>query len=239
MNQLLNRELARELNQHTQSWNILDTLKYLAEKFRRQITFSTSFSYEDQVISDIIFTHNLPITIFTLDTGRLFEETYKVHSRTLAKYDKLIKVYAPDHAKVEKLVTQQGPFSFYESVEQRKECCHIRKVEPLNRALKNMACWITGVRGSQSESRQNWSKFEYDDSHQLIKYNPLINWTLEETIAYIKTNHVPYNILHDRGYPSIGCAPCTRPVKEGEDIRAGRWWWENNTSRECGIHSND
>ena len=182
---------------------------------------------------------NLPILVFTLDTGRHFEETYKVMNQTLSKYGKKIRVCFPDKDQVEKMMTQNGPFSFYESVENRKECCHIRKVEPLRKVLNQASCWVTGLRAGQSDNRQALTRFEFDAVNQVVKFNPLADWSFEKVNDYLKLNHVPYNILHDRGFLSIGCAPCTRAVAPGEGIRSGRWWWENNTSRECGLHEND
>jgi len=237
--ELLDSRIASNLDRDTQGMSIEETLRYLSEAFPSSIVFSTSFGLEDQVITDMIFTAELPILVFTLDTGRHFEETYKTMNRTLAKYDKKIKVCFPDTDQVERMVSQKGPFSFYESVENRKECCHIRKVEPLRKVLATASCWITGLRAGQSAARTELSRFTYDAENQVIKYNPLVSWTLEQTQDYLKENHVPHNVLHDRGFPSIGCAPCTRAVAEGEDIRSGRWWWENNTSRECGLHTND
>lgn len=236
---LLNEDMALQLEREIECLGILDSLRYLASRFQGEISFSTSFGQEDQIITDMIFTADLPVLVFTLDTGRHFEETYKVMNQTLAKYNKKIKVCFPDKDQVEKMMTQKGPLSFYESLENRKECCHIRKVEPLQKMLSQASCWITGLRASQSETRQTVKKISYDAVNQVIKFNPLLNWTIEQVNDYLKLNHVPYNVLHDRGYPSIGCAPCTRPVSEGEDIRAGRWWWENNSSKECGLHQND
>jgi phosphoadenosine phosphosulfate reductase len=236
---LLNDETARQLQRDTSGKSIQETLTYLAERYQGEIAFSTSFGQEDQVITDMIFTAGLPILVFTLDTGRHFEETYKVMNQTLAKYNKKIKVCFPDREKVEILMTKKGPYSFYESIDNRKECCHIRKVEPLQKVLAQTACWITGLRASQSDARQTTRRFTYDPANRVIKYNPLIDWSLDDVIDYLKRNHIPYNVLHDRGYPSIGCAPCTRAVPEGGDIRSGRWWWENNTSKDCGLHQND
>lgn len=236
MKDLLNEELAAQLNRETRNLSPLDTLTFLSVRFGESIVFSTSFGLEDQVIVDMIFTASLPIVVFTLDTGRHFEETYKVMNRTLAKYNKKIKVCFPDREKVEQLVSQKGPFSFYDSIENRKECCHIRKVEPLQRILGQADCWITGLRSGQSAARQDLDRISFDPVYNIIKYNPLIDWTLDRVNEYLKINHVPYNGLHDRGFPSIGCAPCTRAVQPGEDIRAGRWWWESNTSKECGLH---
>lgn len=241
MEDMMNEDLAIHLLNETKSKSIKETLKILVEKFPSQVSFSTSFGVEDQVISDMIFSENLLVKVFTLDTGRLFEETYKVHSSTLAQYNKEIQVYHPKQEKVEQLLSSKGPFSFYESVNNRKECCHIRKIEPLSRALKGVKIWITGLRKSQSTTRNELSLFEYDSANKLIKYNPLINWSLEKVTDYIKSQHVPYNILHDKGFVSIGCAPCTRAIEPGQDFRAGRWWWENNSTKECGLHadSND
>lgn len=236
---LLNLDLAYQLDRDTAGYGIQDTLRILCSHFQGEIAFSTSFGQEDQVITDIIFSSDLPILVFTLDTGRHFEETYKVMNQTLAKYNKKIKVCFPDKEQVEKLMTQKGPFSFYESLENRKECCHIRKVEPLQKVLSQMSCWITGLRAGQSDDRQALRRISYDENNHVIKYNPLINWSLDQVNDYLRANHVPYNLLHDRGFRSIGCAPCTRAVAPDEDIRAGRWWWENNTSKECGLHQND
>ncbi len=236
---LLTEDLALQLSGETAGLGIQDTLRYLAARFQGEIVFSTSFGQEDQVITDMIFTAELPILVFTLDTGRHFEETYKVMNQTLSKYEKKIKVCFPEKSQVEKMVTKKGPYSFYESVENRKECCHIRKVEPLQKVLSQASCWVTGLRASQSDARQALQRISYDAANQVIKYNPLADWSLEQVNAYLKANHVPCNVLHDRGFLSIGCAPCTRAVAEGEDIRSGRWWWENNTSKECGLHQNE
>lgn len=241
MTKAVDTELVQDLDQQTEGLQIAETIAYLTKRFVSGVCFSTSFGMEDQVITDMIFTDNLPVKVFTLDTGRHFEETYKVHKRTLAQYDKKIQVYHPDAEKVELLMTSKGPFSFYESVENRKECCHIRKVEPLMRALEGNVVWITGIRKQQSVNRQDISRFEYDSGNRIIKYNPLVDWSLEECQEYIKEHHVPYNVLFDKGFVSIGCAPCTRAIAPGQDFRAGRWWWEDNTSKECGLHasSND
>jgi len=199
------------------------------------IAFSTSFGLEDQVITDTIFSNNHPIKVFTLDTGRLFEETYQVYHDTLNKYNKTITPYFPDQQKVEALLTKKGPYSFYQSVENRKECCKIRKVDPLQRALQGVDVWVTGLRGEQSHFRKELDLFEFDNSFGLIKFNPLIHWSKEEVERYLNLKKIPQNSLHQKGYPSIGCAPCTRAVKDGEDARSGRWWWEES-KKECGLH---
>lgn len=214
-----------------------EALAILAKKFPNKIVFSTSLGYEDQVISHLIFSNQIPIVVFTLDTGRLFNETYSVLNSTLDRYKTPIKVMYPQTEALEKLVTEKGPISFYESVENRKECCYIRKVEPLKRALKGQSIWVTGIRADQSDNRQDMSSIEWDEANQIIKFHPILNWTLEEVKAYIVKHNIPYNTLHDKGFVSIGCAPCTRAIKEGEDFRAGRWWWEQNNKKECGLHS--
>jgi phosphoadenosine phosphosulfate reductase len=230
-------ELLQTLQQEYISLDPVQALKRLAERFPGKIVFSTSFGLEDQVITHMIFTNQLPIKVFTLETGRLFKETYYVWNRTIEMYQHPIYAYYPKHELVEEMVSTKGPSSFYESVENRKECCGIRKIEPLNRALSGNECWVTGIRAEQSPNRQDMHSFEWDAGHQLVKFHPLFNWSLDEVKAYIKDNNVPYNPLHDQGFPSIGCAPCTRAVREGEDFRAGRWWWEDLSKKECGLHA--
>ena len=215
-----------------------EALHAITANFQDKVVFSSSLGYEDQVITHLIFSNNLPITIFTLDTGRLYNETYSVLQSTLESYKKPIKVFYPQTALVEKLVSEKGPISFYESVENRKECCFIRKVEPLKRALQGYSIWITGIRAEQSEGRKDVPFVEWDEVNNIIKFHPIIDWTLDEVKQYIAKHNIPYNPLHDRGFVSIGCAPCTRVVKTGEDFRAGRWWWEQNNKKECGLHSN-
>lgn len=211
-------------------------LKHLSET-QNNVVFSTSFGYEDQVISHLIFSQELSIKVFTLDTGRLFAETYAVWASTLNRYNKQIDVFYPNTSAVEWLVKTKGPNSFYESSENRKECCHVRKVEPLQRVLKGNKIWITGIRAEQSPNRTDMRQLEWDDTNQIIKYHPLLHWTFDEVKTFIKENNVPYNPLHDKGFVSIGCAPCTRAISEGEDFRAGRWWWEDNSKKECGLHT--
>ncbi len=233
------KELARKYNARYFGWSIFQKIESLTGDHPGKVLFTTSFGYEDQVITDIIFTNNLPVKVVTLDTGRMFEETYKVFRSTREKYGKPIRVFFPPADKVEKLLNEKGPFSFYESVENRKECCFIRKVLPLQRALNGNEIWITGLRASQSTYRSDLEEFEWDEANQIIKYNPLINWSLEEVKDYVKKHHVPYNVLHDQGYVSIGCEPCTRAIRPGEDFRDGRWWWEKNSGKECGLHENE
>ncbi|MCK3684096.1 phosphoadenylyl-sulfate reductase [Maribellus sp. YY47] len=233
-----------ELQQLTEQYNaqhsektMLEKLQFLVEQHPGKVVFTTSFGYEDQVITDIIFANDLDIKVVTLDTGRLFPETYKVYRSTLERYKKPIRVYYPPTEEVEALVTEKGPFSFYESLENRKECCYIRKVIPLKRALAENEIWITGLRASQSNNRSGMQEFEWDEGNGIIKFNPLMDWSLEQTIEYVKANRVPYNVLHDKGFVSIGCQPCTRAIQPGEDFRAGRWWWEQGSGKECGLHS--
>jgi phosphoadenosine phosphosulfate reductase len=184
----------------------------------------------------MIFNNNLDIKVATLDTGRLFPETYDVFSRTIIKYKKQINLFFPDSKSVEKMVTEKGPFSFYESKANREECCRLRKVVPLNRALTGMECWISGIRADQSENRSSMNDLEFDDDRKLFKYHPLFDWSLEDVENYIRENDIPYNSLYDKGFVSIGCEPCTRAVIKGQDFRSGRWWWENDGPKECGCH---
>lgn len=229
-------ELAEHIKKETSGLNPIEALTLLADIFPGEVVFSTSFGWEDQVITHMIFTNNLPIKIFTLETGRLFPETYYVWNRTMEIYGKPIHAYYPQHELLEQMVNIKGPSSFYESVENRKECCGIRKIEPLKRALAGNKCWITGIRAEQSANRQHMENVEWDEQNQLVKYHPIYNWTLDEVKEYIKKYNIPYNTLHDRGFPSIGCAPCTRAIQPGEDFRAGRWWWEDQSKKECGLH---
>ncbi|MDI5948063.1 phosphoadenylyl-sulfate reductase [Flavobacterium sp. LB2P84] len=227
--------ITNTLLEKTRSLSIEETLAFLANEFKDKVVFSTSFGQEDQVITALIGQNDLPITIFTLDTGRLFQETYDVFHKTLKKYKKEIKVCFPEASEVENLLNQKGPNSFYESVENRKECCFIRKVAPLTKALKGNEIWITGLRAEQSENRNDLEVFEYDEKFDIIKFNPLLKWTLKEVEDYLEKNNVPQNALHKQGFVSIGCAPCTRAITPDEDIRAGRWWWESS-HKECGLH---
>lgn len=232
-----NKFLLKDLNKNLSKKDILQNLQILLKKFdNKKIVFSTSFSIEDQIITDIIFFNNLPIKIFTLDTGRLFEDTYKVLKKTIDFYKKKIFTFFPESQDIEKLYFEKGAFSFYLSLENRKECCFLRKVKPIKRALKGVECWITGIRATQSEARKKLDFFMWDENFNLIKYNPLLNWSLEDVNDYVKNKNLPYNNLYDKGFLSIGCEPCTRKIKKDEDIRSGRWWWENNTKKECGLH---
>ncbi len=227
--------IAKELIEKTKDWNIETVFSFLAKEYKGQVVFSTSFGQEDQVVTAMIANSGAEIQIFTLDTGRLFQETYDVFHKTQKKYNQNIKVFFPEAAAVENLLETKGPNSFYESVENRKECCSIRKVVPLRKALKGNSIWITGLRAEQSENRNDLELFEYDAHFEIIKFNPLLKWTLQEVEDYLEKNNVPQNVLHKKGFVSIGCAPCTRAITSDEDIRAGRWWWESS-HKECGLH---
>lgn len=231
----MNKELKNII---AESRTIEEKIKILAKGIEGRIVFSTSFGIEDQVITHAIFSQNLDeIDVFTLDTGRLFPETYTVWDRTaLQYYNTQIKAYYPNTNAIEKYINVNGINSFYDSVESRKKCCFIRKVEPLGRALEGVSVWVTGLRAAQSENRNGLEEIEWDEERKLYKFNPLIDWSTDEVLTYLKQNGVPYSPLHDKGFVSIGCAPCTRAVKPGEDFRSGRWWWENKSKKECGLH---
>ena len=226
-----------ELNKEFKDSSAQEVLNYLLNDDTKDIALSSSFGAEDQVLTDIMLKITKNAHIFTLDTGRLPYETYNVMDETNLKYSTKVDVYFPNNESVEELYKTQGINGFYESIENRKRCCFIRKMEPLKRALKNVDVWITGLRASQSVTREEMQLFEYDETFKVIKVNPLIKYNEEDIWEYIKENNVPYNKLHKQGYPSIGCAPCTRAIKDGEDIRSGRWWWENPEHKECGLHA--
>jgi phosphoadenosine phosphosulfate reductase len=214
---------------------LLARLRQIAAEFAN-IAFASSLGAEDMVVTDAILTADLPITIFTLDTGRLPRETLDLLGRIRRRYSHEIEIYRPDADDIARYVSAHGPNAFYESVDLRKSCCHMRKVKPLARALAGRGAWVTGLRRAQSVTRAELPLREFDAVHGLVKFNPLAEWTEEQVWAYLRDRGVPYNALHDRGYPSIGCDPCTRAIRPGEDVRAGRWWWESRDSRECGIH---
>lgn len=211
-------------------------LKFVSSKFPEGAVFSTSLGQEDQVITDLIFRNGLPIKVFTLDTGRLFPEHYELLAQNNSRYRKKTEVYFPEATDVEQYVNEKGINAFYHSVENRKECCFIRKVKPLNRALEQAKVWITGLRAGQSENREHMSVIEWDEDRQLYKYNPLIHWNYAQVVDYLQENKVQELSLHKKGFISVGCQPCTRAIAEGEDPRAGRWWWENS-HKECGLHT--
>lgn len=212
-------------------------LKYVATRFPEQVVFSTSLGQEDQIITDTIFKNNIPIKVFTLDTGRLFKEHYDLLLKNELKYKQKTQVYFPDAKDVEDYVNNKGINAFYDSVENRKECCFIRKVKPLNRALEGAKVWITGLRAEQSDNRENMEVIEWDEDRQLYKYNPLIHWDYNQVTEYIKDHQIQDLPLHRKGFISVGCAPCTRAIQPGENPRNGRWWWEDESKKECGLHA--
>ena len=232
----MNTNTLRELNLLVRDLNLTKAFEFLLTRNMGKLTFSTSFGQEDQVLAHHIFSNELPIEVFTLDTGRLFQETYDVFNNTVHKYQKPIKSYFPNASSIEQLLSSKGPNSFYKSIENRKECCAIRKIEPLQRALNGSDVWITGLRAEQSPNRSELRYFEFDESFGILKFNPLLKWSLSEIETYLEENGVPQNALHKKGFLSIGCAPCTRAISAGEDIRAGRWWWESS-QKECGLHA--
>ncbi|MBA2690045.1 MAG: phosphoadenylyl-sulfate reductase [Burkholderiales bacterium] len=220
--------------------NKIERAKTLLGEIERDYSptaFATSFGVEDMVLTDLIAKDFRNIEIFSLDTGRLPPETYQLMQKTTEHYRRKIKVYFPEAAAVENYVRINGINGFYDSIAQRKECCHVRKVQPLQRALAGKKAWITGLRREQAPTRQDLDVSEFDQDYGLQKFSPLIDWSTLDVWTYVSTYKVPYNLLHDQGYPSIGCAPCTRAVNPGEDIRAGRWWWENAEHKECGLHA--
>ena len=230
------RDQIETLNQKYSQATAEELLSGFLAEYKGKIALSSSLGIEDQVLTHMVCNIDKTTKIFTLDTGRLFPETYDLIHRTNHKYGIKMSVYFPDAGQVEEMVNTKGINLFFESVENRKLCCNIRKIQPLKRAFEALEVWICGLRSEQSVTRQNMQKIEWDEANGIIKLNPLIEWTEEETKAFIKANGIPYNPLHDKGYPSIGCQPCTRAIFAGEDIRAGRWWWENPETKECGLH---
>jgi phosphoadenosine phosphosulfate reductase len=236
-------ELTKELTAKIDQWNEelskkdpVEVLEFFLNHFGNRIAQATSLGAEDQVITDMLARTDRDAKIFTLDTGRLFPETYTLIDDTNKKYDIRIDVYFPDNNKVETMVKERGINLFYDSVENRKMCCGIRKVEPLQRAFKGLDAWICGLRKDQTVSRFSAKLVEWDQVNGLVKINPLIDWTEKDVWNYIREKNVPVSPLHERGFVSIGCQPCTRAIKPGEDFKAGRWWWEDQEQKECGLH---
>jgi phosphoadenosine phosphosulfate reductase len=232
------KSLLQELQQVTAGHSPEELLRHVVESFQGRIVLASSMAAEDQVLTDMVCKIDPSVRIITLDTGRLPQETYEVIEATQKHYDIKIQVLFPDSKQVEKMIDEHGPNLFFNSVENRKLCCHIRKIEPLKRALEGMDVWICGLRKEQSVTRTDLEPIQWDEQFGLIKLSPLLDWTTERVWDYIHENKVSYNKLHDKGYTSIGCAPCTRAVQTGEDIRAGRWWWEQPEHKECGLHWN-
>jgi phosphoadenosine phosphosulfate reductase len=227
--------LLQELEGAFSGGDVAAALQQVAALFPGGVVFSSSLGQEDQVLTDIIARNGIPLRIFTIDTGRLFQEAYDTLDRTVARYKVPVAIYFPQAEAVQALVAQDGVNGFYESVAQRQSCCGVRKVEPLNRALEGARVWITGLRADQNDHRKNVPLVEWLADRKIYKINPLLHWSYDEIVAHLQQYDVPYNPLHDRGFISIGCAPCTRAVTEGEDPRAGRWWWEQS-QKECGLH---
>jgi len=213
-----------------------EVLASFLSEYKGKIALSSSLGAEDQILTDLIVKIDPSTRIFTLDTGRLFPEMYDLIEKTNMKYGIQLEVFFPNHHDVEQMVSTEGVNLFYNGIEERKHCCQVRKIEPLKRAFQGLDVWICGLRKEQSITRKDVQLVEWDEANQLIKLNPLINFTEQEVWDYIKANNVPYNKLHDKGFPSIGCQPCTRAIEPGEDVRAGRWWWENAEHKECGLH---
>lgn len=236
---MLSAEEIQKFSTSLESKSAQEVLKWGLDTFHPRIGLASSFGAEDVVLIDMMTKLRKDAKIFTLDTGRLNQETYDVMDAVRSKYDIDIEIYFPDQKEVEEMVMQRGLNLFYHSVENRKLCCEVRKVHPLNRALKNLDAWITGLRRDQTGTRTATKKVDIDAGHNnIVKMNPLADWSWDTIWDYIRKNDIPYNKLHDNGYPSIGCEPCTRAIKPGEDLRAGRWWWEDAANKECGLHFN-
>ena len=228
-----------DIEKLTQQWDKVEPetmLRHFMEIYGDRIALSSSLSAEDQALTDMMLGINPQARIFSLDTGRLFPETYALLDKTNLHYGIKIEVFCPQTEALQEMVSTQGINLFYESIEKRHFCCQVRKLEPLSRAFRTLDAWVCGLRRGQSVTRNDMRRVEWDERHGLLKINPLIDWSEEQVWAYVREHRVPYNKLHDQGFPSIGCQPCTRAVKPGEDIRSGRWWWEDPQHRECGLH---
>ncbi len=234
---MMEKKTIQELNEQFLNADPHFVLQYFIENYKNQIALASSMGAEDQVLTHFIAGIDKSVKIFTLDTGRVFPETYSLISKTNSHFQIKIQVYFPETNEVEKMINENGINLFYESIENRKLCCNIRKIEPLNRAFQGLKIWICGLRKEQAVTRKDMQMIEWDTANNMLKLNPLINWTEKELWDFIRKNGIPYNKLHDQNFPSIGCQPCTRAISEGEDVRAGRWWWENPESKECGLHS--
>ena len=226
----------KDLNRRSESKSSAEIIALAVEEFKGKIALASSLGAEDQVLTHLIVQADPSVRIFTLDTGRMFPESYELLDRTSRHYNISIEVFFPDYGKVEEMVNEKGINLFYDSIENRRLCCGIRKVEPLGRAFGGLDAWICGLRREQSVTRSDVQAFDWDEGNGLVKVNPLVDWTEKELWDFIKSSNIPYHALHDKGFPSIGCQPCTRAVKPGEDVRAGRWWWEEPGKKECGLH---
>lgn len=232
----MNKDLIKSFNKQMKGKSATEVISFFLDKYQHKIAFASSMGAEDQVITHLIANISKPIRVFTLDTGRLFPETFDLIDKTQKRYKIDLEVYFPKSSEVQDMVNSKGINLFYESIDNRKQCCNIRKIEPLQRALKEIHVWICGLRKEQSPTRTEMQVVEWDSFNNLLKINPLIDWTEKEIWDYINKYSIPYNTLHDKGFNSIGCQPCTRAIIEGEDSRAGRWWWENSETKECGLH---
>jgi len=229
----------RDLNERFVNAKPEEILSFFSEQYGNELAFATSLGAEDQVLTFLLSQINKDVRIFTLDTGRLFPETIDLIDKTNKLYDINISVFFPESPLVEKMVNSKGINLFYESIENREECCHIRKIIPMKRALKGVKAWVSGLRSEQSVTRQGLSIVSWDEKFGLVKINPLLDWTETQLWDFIKAHDIPYNELHDKGYPSIGCQPCTRAIGPEDDVRSGRWWWEMPENKECGLHKRD
>ncbi len=233
----MEQDKIKELNRQCRGKDAVGIIELFIREFKGKIALASSLGAEDQALTHMIVKADPTVRIFTLDTGRMFPESYELLHRTNRQYGITVEVFFPDRGKVEKMVNEKGINLFYESIENRKLCCGIRKVEPLQRAFGGLQAWICGLRREQSVTRLAVEPVEWDSGNGLVKVNPLADWNEKQLWDYIKENDIPYHALHDKGFPSIGCQPCTRAVKPGEDIRAGRWWWEDPEKKECGLHN--
>lgn len=232
-------QLVKRLNEEMKGRSAQEILAFFINEYDGKVALGTSLGAEDQVLTDMIVKVDPSTKIFTLDTGRVFSETYQTLDDTNKKYGINIEVYFPNSERVERMVNEKGINLFYDNIENRKTCCNVRKIEPLTRAMTGVDVWVTGIRREQSITRILTEVVEFDHINGKLKINPLLEWTEEDLWDYIKANNVPYNKLHDNGFPSIGCQPCTRAIESGEDVRAGRWWWETPEQKECGLHKNN
>jgi len=233
---IYNKEDIAALNDLLEGKSAQEIISFFVGKMNDKITFGTSLGAEDQVITHMLVESKMDFKIFTLDTARLFAESYELIDRTNKRYDIKIDVFFPDYNEVEEMVAEKGINLFFDSIDNRHLCCQIRKLNPLKRAVVGREAWFTGLRKSQSVTRVDMQIVEWDENSAMLKVNPLIDWSEDDVWNYIEEHSIPFNPLHKKGYPSIGCQPCTRAIMEGEDVRAGRWWWENPESRECGLH---
>ena len=230
------QEAVKQFSAQTGTMSAQEIVRWALGRFGSRIALASSFGAEDMVLIDMLMKENSKARVVTLDTGRLHQETYNVMDAAREKYGLKLEVFFPQSDAVQTMVAEHGQNLFYRSVDFRKMCCGVRKMEPLHRALSGLEAWMTGLRREQAVTRTGVPKVEWDAGNNLIKVNPLAEWTLDDVWKYVHAHHVPYNALHDQGFPSIGCAPCTRAIQPGEDQRAGRWWWENPESKECGLH---